>query len=119
VRDLALVEGGVARQTQAAPRGAVVALPWTLLQQDRGCGGAPGQDPPRRPGEPATCLYDVAADPGQNQNVAAANPTVLRELLGRWSAFRAARGTEGATLALDPAFVETLRRSGYDFSGKP
>ncbi len=119
VRDIALVEGGVARQTQSQPRGAVVALPWTLLQQDRGCGGRPADDPPRRPGEPATCLYDVAADPAQDHNVAAAHPTVVRELLTRWSDFRAARGTEGATLALDPAFVETLRTSGYDFSGKP
>jgi hypothetical protein len=41
------------------------------------------------------------------------------ELQGRWDAFRAARATEARALTLDPAMVEALRVSGYDFSASP
>jgi choline-sulfatase len=115
VRGVALVEGGVAKSITGDLRGAVVALPWTLLRQSRGCGGPAALDPPRTPGEAATCLFDVASDPGQTANAARAHPDVVADLHGRWQAFRGSRGGDGQQLALDPAFVEQLRKSGYDF----
>lgn len=120
IREIALVEGGVARQIGKHPKGAVIALPFTLLRQQRGCGGAPGQDPARVGGEPATCLYDVRADIGQTTNLARRRPEVVKELLARWTAFRTARGAEAARLlTLDDAFVQELRKSGYDFTASP
>jgi len=112
VRGTTLVEGGVAWRESTIPRGAVIAPPWALLRQDRGCGGASG---PRPPGEPASCLYDLDADPSQSTSVASAHPDVVTDLLARWDGFRAAHASEGATLALDPAFVDALHRTGYDF----
>lgn len=120
IREIALVEGGVAKQIGPHPKGAVIALPFTLLRQQRGCGGPPGKDPPRNGGEPATCLYDVSADPGQTNNLARERPEVVKELLARWNAFRAARGEEASrTLTLDDAFVQELHKSGYDFTPSP
>ena len=113
VRDLTLVEGGVVRQTDTVPRGAVISREWALLRQDRGCGGSGGA--PRQPGEPATCLFDRGADPAQDRDVAADRPDVVAELVSRWDRFRAARAGVADSLALDPAFVEELRKSGYDF----
>jgi arylsulfatase A-like enzyme len=112
VRGTTLVEGGVAWRESTIPRGAVIAPPWALLRQDRGCGVASG---PRPPGEPASCLYDLDADAAQTASVAAAHADVVTELLARWDGFRAAHASEGATLALDPAFVDALHRTGYDF----
>lgn len=117
IRDIALSEGGVARDWGGGPKGAVIALPWTLLRQQRGCGT--GQDGPRQAGGPATCLYDLRQDPLQEHNVAREHPTVVTDLLGRWEAFRAARGTEGRSLALDPAFIEELHKNGYNFEASP
>ncbi len=112
VRGTTLVEGGVAWREGGVPRGAVIAPPWALLRQDRGCNGG---EPARGPGEPGTCLYDLDADPAQATNVARAHPDVVKELLGRWDAFRAARAGQARQLELDPAYVEELRRTGYDF----
>ena len=112
IREMTLIEGGVTLAASATPRGAVIAPPWALLRQDRGCGG---QEGPRKPGEPAECLYDLAADPGQTQNVLRQNPAVRERLVSAWDEFRAARATEGQRLDLDPAQVEALQRTGYDF----
>ena len=112
IREMTLIEGGVTLAASATPRGAVIAPPWALLRQDRGCGG---QEGPRQPGEPAECLYDLAADPGQTQNVLRQNPAVRERLVTAWDEFRAARATEGQRLDLDPAQVEALQRTGYDF----
>ena len=112
VRTTTLVEGGVAWREGTIPRGAVIAPPWALLRQDRGCNGG---EPARGPGEPATCLYDLDADAPQATNVARAHPDVVTDLLGRWDAFRAARAGTAKQLELDPAYVEALRRTGYDF----
>jgi hypothetical protein len=109
----------VAKELGGEARGAVIAPPYTLLRQYGGCGGPPGHDPPRSPGAPATCLYDLRNDPDQLTNVAKAHPEVVGELQGRWDAFRAARATEARALTLDPAMVEALRVSGYDFSASP
>jgi arylsulfatase A-like enzyme len=117
VRRVALVEGGVAWRESSIPRGAVIAPPWALLRQDRGCAG--GVEEPRAPGEPATCLYDLDADPAQSRSVAREHPDVVKDLLGRWDAFRAARARDATQLSLDPAYVEELRRTGYDFRGAP
>ena len=115
VRDMALVEGGVARHDTSQLKGAIVTLPYTLVRQDRGCDGPPGLSPPRRPGEPATCLYNVETDPAQVTNLALDNTELVTALLDRWQSFRNARAKEGAQLELDPAFVEELRANGYDF----
>jgi arylsulfatase A-like enzyme len=112
IREMTLIEGGVTLAASATPRGAVIAPPWALLRQDRGCGG---QEGPRQPGEPAECLYDLSADPGQTQNVLRQNPAVRARLVTAWDEFRAARATEGQRLDLDPAQVEALQRTGYDF----
>lgn len=112
VRATTLVEGGVAWRDSTVPRGAVISPPWALLRQDRGCDT---NGLARAPGEPATCLYDLDADAAQAANRAAAHPDVVTELLARWDAFRAARAGEATQLTLDPAYVEALHRTGYDF----
>lgn len=112
VRGTTLVEGGVAWRESTVPRGAVIAPPWALLRQDRGCGTANGI---RKAGEPASCLYSLDEDPLQTANRAGEHPDVIADLLSRWDTFRAARATEGTTLELDPAYVEALHRTGYDF----
>jgi len=115
VRDMALVEGGVAKQTAHILKGAVVAPPYTLVRQDRGCGGSPSLDPPRKPGEPSFCLYDLEQDPGQTTNVALQNMPLVEALMGRWRSFRDARSKEATQLDLDPAFIAELRANGYNF----
>ena len=119
IREIALSEGGVAEQHGPEARGAVIAPPYTLLRQQRGCGGPVTRDPPRSPGQPATCLYDLRTDPGQTTNVALDQPAVVDSLQSRWDAFRAARATEGRALTLDPAMVEELHRTGYNFGASP
>jgi arylsulfatase A-like enzyme len=116
IRSTTLVEGGVSWHDDAHARGAVISPPWAMLRQDRGCGEDAG--PQRAPGEPATCLYALDKDPGQLENVAGGHADVIADLSGRWDKFRAARGA-GRTLALDPAYVEELRRTGYDFTVVP
>ena len=115
VRDMALVEGGVARHDSTQLKGAVVTLPYTMVRQDRGCDGPPHLNPPRQQGEPATCLYDISKDPTQVTNIALDNTALVDALLERWQGFRTARAKEGAQLELDPAFIEELRANGYDF----
>lgn len=111
VRAATLVEGGVSWRADDQLRGALIAPPWTLLRQDRGCDGG---EPARGPGEPATCLYDLSQDPEQGTNVASVRAEVVAELLARWEGFVAARA-EGQQLTLDPGLVDELRRTGYDF----
>lgn len=108
-RHRTLVEGGVSWHDDGELRGAMISPPWALLRQDMGCG--PGA--PRTQG-PASCLYDLGKDPGQENNVAAENPEVVRELMESWAAFTESRAP-GQQKELDPAFVEELRRTGYDF----
>ncbi|MDP2310753.1 MAG: sulfatase [Pseudomonadota bacterium] len=112
VRGTTLVEGGVAWRDSTIPRGAVIAPPWALLRQDRGCDSTGA---PRAPGEPASCLYDLDADAPQRANRAGQHPEVITDLLGRWDGFRAARAGEAKQLELDPAYIEALHRTGYDF----
>ena len=113
VRSVALIEGGVRANDAGLPRGAVVAPPWLLLRQDRGCGESP--QPPRKPGEPASCLYNLSDDPGQLRSVAIEHPEVVADLLARWDKFRAARGGSANKLELSPEAIEALQRTGYDF----
>lgn len=113
LRATTLVEGGVAWRDSTVPRGAVIAPPWALLRQDRGCGAA--GEPPHGRDEPASCLYDMVGDPGQTRNAAREHPEVVAELLTRWDTFRAARAGEARQLTLDPAYVEELHKTGYDF----
>lgn len=112
VRQMTLIEGGVTLQQGPTPRGAVIAPPWALLRQDRGCGESSAQ---RAPGEPAECLFNIEDDPGQTRNVIRQHPDVRERLVSSWDAFRASRATAGQRLKLDPRMVEELQRTGYDF----
>ncbi len=111
IRTTTLVEGGVTWRGEGPPRGAVIAPPWALLQQDPGCGSAG----PRAPGAPGTCLFNLGEDPLQNRNVAALHPDIVADLAARWEKFRVANGAEARTLELDPAYVEELHKNGYKF----
>jgi arylsulfatase A-like enzyme len=115
IRGTALAEGGVARQLSEYIPGAVIAPPWILLRQHRGCGGSPTADPPRRPGEPATCLFHAEDDPQQERSLARKHPEVVAELMARWTGYREQRSRDARHLELDPDFVEELQRTGYDF----
>jgi hypothetical protein len=57
----------------------------------------------------------MVGDPGQTRNAAREHPEVVAELLTRWDTFRAARAGEARQLTLDPAYVEELHKTGYDF----
>ena len=112
IRSATLSEGGVARQTGPDLPGAVIAPPWSLLKQGRGCVSS------RRVmnGQMPVCLYHRDSDPGQTRSVAAENPEVVQMLMDRWDGFRQARSSTGRQLDLSPAFVEALQKTGYDFS---
>ena len=64
-----------------------------------------------------TCLFHLVNDPKQQRNVASENPKVLEQLLSRWDGYRAAVRGESIPkqLTFDPAFLELLQRTGYDF----
>ena len=115
VRGTALSEGGVARQSGPYVSGAVISPPWVLLRQHRGCGPTSDDGPPRKPGEPATCLFHLEDDPLQLDSKAADHPDVVAELQGRWDAYRATQETISKQVELSPEFVEELRKNGYDF----
>jgi len=114
IRQFALAEGGVAKHDTATLPGAVIAPPWILLKQMRGCGAtASVVERERFP----ICLFNVETDPDQLRSVASQYPQIVDALLERWSAFRADRaGGKGSRVELSPEFVEALRRDGYDFS---
>jgi arylsulfatase len=109
VRSATLSEGGVARQSGPELAGAVIAPPWKLLRQQRGCGG-----PAMGSGMPV-CLYNMDDDPDQNRDVSRQNPSVVTALTERWAGFQSAAGATNQRLDLSPAFIETLQKSGYDF----
>ncbi len=142
IRSTTLVEGGATSMMGAEPAGAVIAPPWALLHQSFPCSradlregglGHPGALPPPPPGGPApgsqvlgppvlhNCLFDLDADPEQQRDLAAANPDVVSGLLARWKGYREAVAGRSVAreLQLDPAFIELLRRTGYDFSQPP
>jgi arylsulfatase A-like enzyme len=111
VRGATLVEGGVSWRDDGQLRGALISPPWTLLRQDRGCGS---NETARAVGEPATCLFNLDLDPAQDHNLARSETAVVEDLLSRWQGFTASR-SQGQQLDLDPALVEELQRTGYDF----
>jgi arylsulfatase A-like enzyme len=113
---LVLSEGGVARQIGLDLPGAVITDPWILLKQRRGCGNSPQSSPRVMSGTMQVCLYNSDTDAGQTEEQANGHPDVVADLLGRWDGFRAAHGRKGEARDLSPAFVEELRKSGYDFS---
>jgi arylsulfatase A-like enzyme len=111
VRAAALSEGGVARQEGPQLPGAVIAPPWQLLRQRRGCGT---NSPPPTRGMPV-CLFHMEDDPGQERNLAAAHPAVVQALSARWAGFQETVQQADRRLDLSPAFIEELQKSGYDF----
>jgi arylsulfatase A-like enzyme len=115
LRTMVLSEGGVARHDSDSLPGAVIAPPWTLLTQRSGCGS--GHAPIRPDGGLPRCLFNLQEDPDQLKNVADAHPDVVDRLLKHWSDFRAAAKTGShSQLKLSDAFVEELRKNGYDFN---
>ena len=114
IRQFALAEGGVAKHDSDSLPGAVIAPPWILLKQKRGCGAT--SSVAEREGFPI-CLFNLETDPEQRQSVASQYPQVVDALLERWTVFRAERaGGKGSRIELSTEFVEALRRDGYDFS---
>ncbi len=146
IRSTTLVEGGATSTVGGEPAGAVISPPWALLHQSFPCSRAdmpeagmvaPGAGAPPPPPPPPgsghagghvlgppvlyNCLFDIRADPEQKRDVAAANPEVVSGLLARWQGYREAVAGRSVAreLQLDPAFIELLRRTGYDFSQPP
>ena len=113
---LVLSEGGVARQIGPDLPGAVITDSWALLKQRRGCGSGHQQGARVMDGTMQVCLYSKTKDPGQDDEVAHANKEVVQDLLDRWKGFQQAHGRAGSSRDLSPAFIEELRKSGYDFS---
>lgn len=128
VRSTTLLEGDPSWTGDGDLPGAVISPPWTLLQQTFPC--TPGEQherPPPPPGAPLgeplmyTCLFNLQTDPKQARNVADSNPEIVDQLKRRWDAFRAARKGRSVPrdLRLDPAMIEMLQRTGYDFRSEP
>lgn len=128
VRSTALLEGDPSWTGEGELPGAVISPPWTLLRQTFPC--TPGEQherPPPPPGAPLgeplmyTCLFNLEQDPKQAKNLAKAHPDVVTRLSRRWEAFRSARKgrTVPRDLRLDPAMIEMLQRTGYDFRSEP
>ena len=113
---LVLSEGGVARQIGPDLPGAVITDDWKLLKQRRGCGSGQQTGARVMDGTMQVCLYNSKTDPLQEQEQAHANKDVVDDLLSRWQGFREAHGRTGESRTLSPAFIEELRKSGYDFS---
>jgi arylsulfatase len=113
--EVVLSEGGVARQEGPDMPGAVIAPPWLLMKQQRGC---PEESAGMRfmDGSMPVCLFNMDEDPKQTQSRAAVKQDVVAELLERWNGFREAHGQRESLRELSPEFIEELRRSGYDFS---
>ncbi len=67
-------------------------------------------------GLPAVALFDLAADPGEQRNLAAAEPDTVRQLraeLDRILAFAEAQAVAGQSRELDAVTRERLRQLGY------
>ncbi len=119
IRSTTLVEGGVMADRPDVLRGALVSPPWALLLQPpasatagpppTGGVGAGGLDP---------YLFDLSVDPAELHDLAPSRPEIVESLRVRWEGFRKARAGRAVPMELrhDPAFVELLRRTGYDFA---
>lgn len=114
IRGTALVEGGVSWTPRDSMRGAVISPPYALLRQPLVC-SMRTVEPPPKPGEPFTCLYDMRTDPNQEQNIARSQPEVAAQLQERWDGFRKARSGQvvARDLKIDPEFRALLQKSGY------
>ncbi len=142
IRSTTLVEGSATNAFGGDVPGAVISPPWALLHQSFPCTrdampegnpplpgeapapGAPPMPGPGRPGSPPTlrkCLFNLDADPGEKTDLADAHPEQVQALLGRWQGYREAVAGRAVPreLQLDPAFVELLQRTGYDFQNEP
>ncbi|MAY80294.1 MAG: hypothetical protein CL930_05845 [Deltaproteobacteria bacterium] len=120
IRSTALVEGGVSWTPRDSMRGAVISPPYALLRQPLVC-SMRTVEPPPKPGEPFTCLYDMRTDPDQQHNIARTSPEIAAQLQERWDGFRKARSgqTVARELKIDPAFRALLQKSGYFNVSKP
>jgi len=65
-----------------------------------------------------TCLFNLDDDPKQEDNRAEQEEATVESLLARWDGFRMARAGDvvAEPIRLDPAFVELLQRTGYNFN---
>ncbi len=82
------------------PRHAVATSRWKLILEDE---------------SDARELYDLALDPMERENVAAAEPDTLASFLAAWEAWRASKEKEFVTTYpdIDAETEETLRSLGY------
>jgi len=124
IRSTVLLEGDPSWTGQGTLPGAVISPPWTMLRQTFLC--APGEQnnrPPPPPGAPLgepivnICLFNISDDSLQTTNLAKQHPEVIDTLTARWNGFRQARAGQSLPrdLRLDPAMIEMLQRTGYDF----
>jgi arylsulfatase A-like enzyme/Tfp pilus assembly protein PilF len=63
-------------------------------------------------------VYDLAADPGEQRNLAASRPQDLDRLRGRLARLRAGEAPPGARVQEDEAALERLRALGYVAGGE-
>lgn len=118
VRSTTIVEGGVMQDRPESLRGAVVAPPWVLIRQPPSYGAEPPPpDAGVQPGQLEERLYHLFEDPAQDHDLAQRHPDVVDELRARWQGYRAARAGQAVPRELrhDPAFIELLQQTGYDF----
>jgi len=114
IRTITLASGGAAPPKGELP-GAVIAPPWTLLIHEGGCDDVQNRRQLRTPNTNIRCLYNLKTHPEQNHILTTENPEKVKELNNIWSYFLRTKYKKGPKVELDPAFVEELRRSGYDF----
>ena len=120
IRAVAFSEGGVAKHSSSNLPGAVIAPPWKLLRQMRGCNDNNNFGNRVEDNRTPICLYHED-DVNQSKNVAHENRDVVNDLLTLWKEFRNSRSSSDAQqLKLTPDFVEELRKNGYNFqTGNP
>ena len=124
IRSTVLVEGDPSWTGRGTLPGAVISPPWAMLRQTFLCSPSQRNDrPPPPPGAPLgeplvnTCLFNLSEDPQQQVNQAKRRPDIVETLQQRWDGFRRARAGQSVPrdLRLDPAMIEMLQRTGYDF----
>ena len=122
-----------ARRGDAAAVSVPLGPDWTTVELPAADGPArvwlevDGCEPQSAPGRELSChgvqlrgvqprrveLYDVAADPGQRDDLSRRRPEIVRSLLRELLAFRPAQRARGESAALEEDVVESLRALGY------
>ena len=82
------------------------------------CSVDPKNEIPRQPHETLSkCLYNIEDDPKQEHVLSKHNQPRVRRFEAIWRSFQEQR-KKALDVDLDPAFIEELQRTGYDFRTK-